>query len=181
MLTDLQKRKLTKLFCVYDNNCGGFLEYKDFELILNKLARLRNWSSRSSKYLALQQTFKKRWKKLEDTADKSHNKQVNLEEWLSYYDEILSDEQKYDEQVNALVSVVFEAFDKDGNNKISQSEWAELLSVYNISPVYAPSIFPKLDANGDGFLTKDELLELIRDFYYSDDPSHPANGMFGPY
>ncbi|MDY7015768.1 MAG: EF-hand domain-containing protein [Cyanobacteriota bacterium] len=181
MLTELQKRKLTKLFCMYDNNCGGFLEYQDFQNVLSKLARLRNWSSRSSKYLILENTLKARWKKLEQAADTSHNKQVNLEEWLNYYDEILSDGQKYNEQVRALVEVLFEAFDRDGDGKINQQEWSELLGVYNISPVYVSSIFPKIDINSDGVLTKEELLELIRDFYYSNDPENPANFMFGPY
>jgi hypothetical protein len=65
--------------------------------------------------------------------------------------------------------------------KISQQEWAGLLSVYNVSPVYAPLVFPKLDANQDGFLSKEEVLQLIRDFFYSNEPEAPANDMFGPY
>ncbi|MGD2181573.1 EF-hand domain-containing protein [Lusitaniella coriacea] len=181
MLSELQKRKLTKLFSMYDANCDGVLVYKDFENMVKKLADLRRWSSRSSKYLILNETFMKRWKTLQKDADTSRNKEISIEEWLYYYEEILGDEKKYNEQVNALIQLVFDAFDKDGDGKISQEEWGELLGAYNISPVYAPLVFPKLDANGDGFLTKEELVQLIYDFYYSDDSEHPANSMFGPY
>lgn len=181
MLAELQKRKLTKLFSMYDANFDGVLVYKDFENIIDKLACLRNWSSRSPKYLVLNETFKKRWKTLQKDADTSRDKQVSLEEWLCYYENILADEKKYNEQVNALIQLIVDVFDQDGNGKMSQEEWAGLLSVYNVSPVYAPIIFPKLDTNGDGFLTKEEIVKLVYDFYYSTDPDNPANSMFGPY
>ncbi|MDJ0516140.1 MAG: EF-hand domain-containing protein [Trichodesmium sp. MO_231.B1] len=35
-------------------------------------------------------------------------------------------------------------------------------------------IFPKLDLNGDGGITKDELVELLRQFHGSDDPNAPG-------
>ena len=46
--------------------------------------------------------------------------------------------------------------------------------------MYAPLVSPRLDANGDGWLTKAEMLTLFHDFCYSDDPGNPANNMFGP-
>lgn len=181
MLTELQKRKLTKLFSMYDRNCDGILAYQDFEKIVEKLADLRNWSSRSSKYLILSNKFSERWQGLQAKADKSRDKKVSLEEWLNYYEEVLSDEQRYRQTIQEFVEVLFEAFDKDSDGKISQPEWADLLCVYNVSSVYAPSIFPKLDTNGDGFLSKEELVQLIREFYYSNEPNAVANSMFGPY
>ncbi|KAB1984653.1 calcium-binding protein, partial [Haemophilus parainfluenzae] len=38
-----------------------------------------------------------------------------------------------------------------------------------------------LDTDQDGWLTKDQVMQLFHDFCYSDDPANPANGMFGPY
>lgn len=50
MLTELQKRKMIKFFSMYDANCDSALVCQDFENLVKKLADLRNWGSRSSKY-----------------------------------------------------------------------------------------------------------------------------------
>jgi Ca2+-binding EF-hand superfamily protein len=181
MLTELQKRKLIKFFSMYDANYDGVLVCQDFENIIKKLATLRNFGTRSSKYQLLMDKCMHNWKSLKGGADTSRDKKVCIEEWLNYYDGVLSEEKKYNQEVRYLMELIFEVFDGDGDGKISQKEWAGLLSVYNVSSVYAPLVFPKLDANQDGFLSKEEVLALIREFFYSDDPEAPANAMFGPY
>jgi hypothetical protein len=181
MLTDLQKRKLTKFFSMYDANCGGCLVAQDFENIAKKFADLRGWGFRSPKYLSLCNQLTYDWKCLKSAADRDHDQKVCLDEWFNYYDEILGNQQKYAERVRSLVALVFEVFDENGDGKISQQEWSGLLKVYNVSPVYGAIVFPSLDKNHDGFLSKDEVLHLIHDFFYSDDPACVANSMFGPY
>ena len=65
MLTDLQKRKLTKLFSMYDSDYTGVLVKKDFELMFKKLATLRNWSKRSPRYIVLEEKLMYKWQRLE--------------------------------------------------------------------------------------------------------------------
>lgn len=181
MLSELQKRKLIKFFSMHDANNDGTLVGPDFENIAKKLADLRNWGARSAKYQVLFNKCIHDWKCLKKDADESHDQKVSLEEWLNWYDQILSDENKYNQEVRYLMELVFEVFDEDEDGKISQQEWAGLLSVYNVSPLYAPLIFPQLDTNQDGFLSKEEVLAMIREFFYSNDLDAPANVMFGPY
>lgn len=181
MLTDLQKRKLTKFFCMYDANHDGELVCQDFDNLVKKMAALRNWGSRYPKYLALQSKFMQTWKLLKGEADTDRDQKVSLLEWLNYYDTVLGDPKKYDQEVRSLMELVFEVFDYDDDGKISQQEWGDFFKVYNISCVYAPSVFLKLDSNQDGFLSRDEALQLIHSFFYENDPEAPANSMFGPY
>ncbi|MGF1604600.1 MAG: EF-hand domain-containing protein [Thermosynechococcaceae cyanobacterium] len=181
MLTELQTRKLTKLFSMYDECCNGYLCKKDFETIVKKLAGVRNWGLRSPRYVALMSQLELDWKGLDQVADKNHNQQVSIAEWLDYYDIVLNDPQQYEQQVKALMEMVFDVFKPDGENGINQNNWGQLLSVYNVSPVYAPLIFPTLDTEQSGVITRDQMLVMIRDFFYSDDVETPANAMFGPY
>ena len=181
MLTDLQKRKLTKLFSMYDSDYTGTLVKDDFELMFKKLSTLRNWSRRSPRCIVLQDTLMRKWQGLAKKADTSHNKQVSRAEWLAYYDEVLADPKACSEEVASLMELIFDVFDQDEDGKVNQEEWGQLLAAFNESPVYASLIFPSLDRDQDGWLTKAEILQLFQSFCYSDDPNEPANSMFGPY
>ncbi|MGF1460518.1 MAG: EF-hand domain-containing protein [Leptolyngbyaceae cyanobacterium] len=181
MLTDLQKRKLTKLFSMYDSDYTGNLVKNDFELMFKKLSTLRDWSKRSPRCIVLEDKLMRKWQGLEKKADTHDNDQVSIDEWLAYYEDVLQDDKACSELVTELIELVFDVFDQDEDGKISQAEWGQLLAAFNESPVYAPSIFPTLDTDQDGWLTKEETRNLFRAFCTSDDPNEPANGMFGPY
>lgn len=181
MLSELQQQKFIKLFSMYDASANGHLDRKDFEAIVNKAARIKNWSSRSAKYQTLLYKYMDKWDGLEKTACNNKKHQVTLPSWLDYHEALLGDGDRYEAQVKELMEIIFDVFDVDGNGEISADEWAEFLSLYNISPVYAAFIFPKIDQDQDGCLSKTDLLELIRQFYYSDDPQSPGNLMFGPF
>lgn len=181
VLTDLQKRKLTKLFSMYDSNYAGILVKDDFELMFKKLSNLRNWSLRSPRCLVLQDKLMRKWEGLAKKADTAHNKQVSRAEWLAYYEDVLADSKACEEEVASLMDLIFDVFDQDEDGKVNQEDWGKLLSAFNESAVYAPLVFPTLDSDQDSWLTKAELMQLFRDFCYSDDPANPANGMFGPF
>ncbi|MBE9157188.1 calcium-binding protein [Nodosilinea sp. LEGE 06152] len=181
MLTDLQQRKLTKLFSMYDSDYTGVLVKKDFELMFKKLSTLRNWSLRSPRCLVLQDKLMRKWQGLEKKADTAHNHQVSRAEWLAYYEDGLSDTELHAEDIISLMDLIFDVFDQDEDGKVNQEEWGQLLAAFNESPVYAPLVFPPLDTDQDGWLTKAEFLEHFSAFCCSDDADNPANGMFGPY
>lgn len=180
MLSELQTRKLTKLFSMYDACCNGYLCKKDFESLAKKLAGVRHWGLRSPRYLGLSNQLTYDWKCLTRDADADHDHKVSLDEWLPYYDAVLSDPKQYEERVRSLMEMVFDIFDISKGG-VNQQDWADLLSIYNVSPIYAATVFPALSSGQSETLDRDQILQLIHDFFYSDDPETPANAMFGPY
>ncbi|NEA30661.1 hypothetical protein G3I17_03095 [Streptomyces sp. SID13031] len=42
-------------------------------------------------------------------------------------------------------------------------------------------VFPKLDLNGDGHLSRQEFRELWSGCWRDDDPESPSQWVFGPY
>lgn len=181
MLTDIQTRKLTKLFRLYDANNDGVLVQQDFITLATRLANLRQGLQASSYYAQIVAHLQQDWVCLCEVADQNHDACITLDEWLDYYAQVLNDIKQYASRVIALVTILFDAFDQDSDGQISEQEWISLLSVFNVLPIYASSIFLNLDVNQDGVLNQDEVLTLIHDFFYINEPSAPANFMFGPY
>ncbi len=181
MLTDIQTRKLTKLFRLYDANDDGILVQQDFIALATRLANLRQGLQASPHFEQILAHLQQDWVCLCQAADQNSDARITLNEWLAYYEQILNDIKQYASRVIALVTLLFAAFDQDNDGQISEQEWINLLSLFNVLPIYASSIFLNLDANQDGVLNQDEVLTLIHDFFYINEPSAPANFMFGPY
>lgn len=181
MLTDIQTRKLTKLFRLYDANNDGVLVQQDFTALAARLADLRQELKASPHHAQILAHLHDDWACLCAAADHDRDARITLGEWLAYYEQILDDIKQYASRVIALVKLLFAAFDQNNDGQISETEWISLLSVFNVLPIYASSIFLNLDVNQDGVLSQDEVLALIHDFFYINEPSAPANFMFGPY
>ena len=180
MLTDTQTRKLTKLFKLYDANQDGILVQQDFTTLATRLAQLRPAPS-SSHHRQILAHLQQDWQCLCAAADQNCDARITLQEWLAYYDQVLDDMKQYASRVVTLATLLFEMFDPHGHGYISEPEWVQLLSIFNVQSIYASSIFLNLDVNQDGVLTQDEMLTLIHDFFYINEPSAPINFMFGPY
>lgn len=181
MLTELQIRKFTKLFTIYDSDNSGLIDLADFERITKELAEYRGWKLYSEKFNAIFSKFAYSWIHLQGVSDKNRDNKVSLEEWLNYYEAILRDSQRYEAEISSLVSLIFDVFDIDGDGTISSKEWIDFLAVYNNHRIYAEKAFARIDNNKDGFITKEEFLKALYDFHYSDDPEALGNSLFIPY
>jgi len=53
--------------------------------------------------------------------------------------------------------------------------------VFGLGVNLARSIFVEPDTNSDGIINREELLEIGRQFYRSDDPGSAGNMLFRPY
>ncbi|NET55004.1 MAG: hypothetical protein F6K47_01985 [Symploca sp. SIO2E6] len=180
MLTELQTKKWTRLFQVYDANGNGVVDKNDFEAIFQNVAEARNLTSGSSSYEQLHAKFIEDWEHLQKDADKNNDGTVELAEWLEHGDHRINSPDMYQTVID-LANQIFELLDLNGNGTISLEEYKIFYRSWRIPEELAAEVFPKLDLNGDGNLSKDEFVELVRQFHHSDDPSNPGNWLFGSY
>ncbi|MEQ8463796.1 EF-hand domain-containing protein [Coleofasciculus sp. E1-EBD-02] len=180
MLTELQTKKWTRLFQVYDADGNGTVTQEDFELIFQNLAKFRNLEANTPQYDQLHAKFMEDWEHLQKDADKDKDGKVQLQEWLEHGDRRIHDQSMYQTVVD-LANQVFELLDLDGNGVITAKEYKTIMQSWHVSEDVAAETFPKLDLNGDGNISKEELVELVRQFHASDDPQAPGNSFFGPY
>jgi EF hand len=196
MLTEFQKRKLMKLFSMYDACNLGVLKISDFECLVERLADLRGWEVDSIPYDDISSKFIYLWNRMRSEIKNVYNSrpeilnnpeawntqirtQITLEEWFIYFDAVLGNKD-YHEEVLALSSAIFTVVDTDESGHLDKAEWADLFRVYNIPIIYVDETFAKIDINRDGNLSKEEVMTMINEFYFSNDPDSAGSYMFGP-
>ncbi|AFY74239.1 hypothetical protein Syn7502_02231 [Synechococcus sp. PCC 7502] len=196
MLTELQKRKLMKLFSMYDACNLGVLKISDFECLAERLGNIRGWATDSIPYENITSKFIYLWNRIRSEIKKVYNSQpeilnnpdawstqirtqITLEEWLTYFDVVLANHE-YHQEILDLSDAIFTVVDSDQSGHLDKSEWADLFRVYNIPVIYVDETFSKIDLNGDGTLSNAEVMSMIEEFYFSSDPNKAGNYMFGP-
>jgi hypothetical protein len=178
VLTDVQRQKLTHLFDVMDSDDDGFVEWEDYERIAKKISSQRNYQPGSAEYEGLMGQYRYGWQQAAPFADE---RGMNLEKWLAYSDAMLTMPGIYDMLVRRTAGMIFDTFDQDGDQKVSVKEWREFFRCYSIDPAEADRCWEKYDLNGDGYVSRSEIVDLFGQFYLSSDPSAPGSYLFGRY
>jgi Ca2+-binding EF-hand superfamily protein len=178
VLTDVQKQKLRHLFGVMDSNGDQHLEWGDYEGIAKNIADTRGYDPSSAEYQALIGQYKYGWEQAKPFVE---NDGMDLDGWMAYNDALLSTPGVYDTLVRPAAEMIFDAFDLDGDQKVSVEEWRAFFRCYSIDPGEAEDCFEKYDLNGDGYVSRSELIDLVGQFYLSADPDAPGNYLFGSY
>ena len=181
MLTDLQTRKLTRRFKVSDSDHNGVLERVDFERIADVAADLRGWKPGSPEHKRLQANLIGWWSGMQPVADVDKSNQITLQEWLDYNDRLIHDAALYQQTSGAVIEFDLQVYDLDGDGTLNLGDYTAFFKSLGLSAAAAAEVFPKLDRNGDGFISRPELLQLVDEFFKSDDPQAPGNWMLGPY
>jgi len=87
---------------------------------------------------------------------------------------------KYKQLVEGYSTYLVKVIDYSGDNKISLDEY---LKWANCNPAVfkksAEACFKKCDLNSDNFITPDEVVKCINQFFQSVNPEDPGNTFFG--
>jgi Ca2+-binding EF-hand superfamily protein len=130
---------------------------------------------------ALRDAYTTLWDRIRSGADSDGDHGVDLDEWLGYWQRALEDDDRFEEEVQAITDRLFRIFDLDDDDSIGSSEFADFYGVFGLAVSLADAVFARLDVDDDGVITRDELLEMSRQFYRGDDVEDPGNLLFGPY
>jgi juvenile hormone diol kinase len=186
VLGKLQQIKLTYFFNVIDRDHNGFIEADDFSTFVSRLAALRGVEPGSLEYEQFHPDALARWNEVRQSADKDYNGRIGLQEWLDYWSaEMDAIADAAGESPNfALVQLkhsahfTFDLLDRDDDEKISAEEYGHVLQAWGLD-IDTGAVFQRLDLNSDGFITRDELVQLSKQFFLSNDPEVPGNYICG--
>jgi Ca2+-binding EF-hand superfamily protein len=81
--------------------------------------------------------------------------------------------------VRPLAEAVIALVDEDADRTLDRSELARLLTACRVAPETAAATSAQLDADGDGRVSADEIVEAVRDFCIGE-PA-PGSWLFGRF
>jgi Ca2+-binding EF-hand superfamily protein len=179
MLTPLQQRKVARMFQVYDINRDGKLEREDFSAVGHNIAEQRGFPPGSAGYTALAGKYEEFWGRL-STANGGKSS-IDLSQYLTLMDAQLGDRAHFEATIHDLGGAAFDVLDSDRDGKVTIEEYRAFLRAHAIDPSLADRAFPVLDLDGDGHISKPEVIQIVKEFYYSDDPAAPGNLFYAVY
>ena len=180
MLSDLQRQKLTRYFRVYDVDDDGRIGPADFRRVVENVRILHGLADGSPAHEELLDGDLKRWESLRAHADADRDGGVDLDEWLGYWEGVVEDDDRYREEVAPVTIRMLEIFDTDEDGVLGPDEFADYFGVYGLSVDMARRVFDELDANDDGAISREELVEMSEVFHRGDEPGAPGNRFLGP-
>lgn len=179
-LTDLQKRKLTRFFTVYDQNNDGVIERADYILLADNIAKAKGFPPESPLSMRTRECLLQVWHNLEILADKDADGVVTLEEFLDYRDALHQDEVKYNDLVTAGLTI-FDIMDDNHDGKLELHEFKAFYSFFQLDEDLAETVFKRLDIENSGYLTREQIRIYSRQFNLGDDPEAVGNWLFGEF
>ena len=173
MASEFQRRKITGVFDAMGGDGRGFLEQRDFEALTARWTALRGVAPGSERCVRLRTIMLGWWDSLSANArDRDH---VTLDDVLAVVDQLPT----MTDAVTATADSMFEAIDENADDRISRSEYRQLIEAWPGQETDTDEIFPLLDLDADGHLSRDEFRRLWSQFWVGDDPQAPGTWVFG--
>jgi len=180
IFSETQKRKVHHLFDVLDIDRNGQLEPDDFVNVGRKIiAQLDLDQSSRSARLILLKAYRLFVQLLADLENPEMN--LTLWDWIEFFKNQIESSNgkilKY--YIYRTSRHIFDLFDMDRDKRISRNEYANMLTIYNIPQNTAIEGFNELDTNKDDFISAEEMIEGLKNFFNSDQSNAKGNMIFG--
>ncbi|MGH3431498.1 MAG: EF-hand domain-containing protein [Thermocrispum sp.] len=174
-------RKLTRRFQTFDSDADGYVERSDFETSAHALADEFGHGPDAAARTGLVHLSRGLWEHLATAADADSDGQITEAEYKrAFADGLLVTPDSFELGYRPFLQAIMTIADTDGTGRLSVDEhirWTRALM--NLPESDARDIHRRLDADGDGQITTEDLLTAIYDFYFDEDPEGPGGWLLG--
>lgn len=165
MTADAIKRKLEQLFNATDANNDGYVEWADYQRIVDRYLTAFTIDKDERKGQTLQVTYQMYWLELLRHANRSQR--LTRDEYIAANRAASIDTSRFN-MVEGIPHAIVDIMDNDDDNEINKEEFAQFLQASGITAPHAMDTFAALDTDGDGRISRQEYVRSVREFFHSD-------------
>jgi Ca2+-binding EF-hand superfamily protein len=168
--------KVEQAFNAMDTNNDGYLEWPDYQRIVDRYLTEYKIDKNEMKGQALQVAHLSTWLEVQRHANGSQR--LSKDEYIAAIRAASVDTSRFN-IVEGLPQAIFDVMDTDEDNAISKEEFARFLGVWEVTAPEAMEVFTRLDTDKDGSISRQEYIRSWREFFYSSDLNAPGSLYFG--
>ncbi|MER7082000.1 Ca2+-binding protein, EF-hand superfamily [Saccharopolyspora kobensis] len=163
MANAIATERLRKRFAKWDADGSGSLERSDFEQEAAEIAQAFGKSATSPQARALTDAFTSMFEQVAKGAGS-----LSEEQFIAAAGPLVEAgaESKFDQVLGPVVKGVVGLCDQNNDGQINGEEFATWLIAVGVDESKTATLFEQVDKDGNGELSVDELLAVVRDFHY---------------
>jgi Ca2+-binding EF-hand superfamily protein len=181
-ITAFLDRKLTRRFKTYDSDQDGFISREDFELAGARTTAEFGLSDDDPRVKEFREQLLTVWDHLSAVTDVNNDGRISLTEYkIAFAKGLLEKPESFDAKYVPYLDALMAVADTDDDGRLGVEEhvrWTGALM--NLPESVARDVHARLDHDGDGLISTDDLLAAIRAYYFSEDPNGPGAWLLGP-
>jgi Ca2+-binding EF-hand superfamily protein len=168
MTTAIANDRLRRRFEKWDVDGDGVLDRSDFEEEAGRVAQAFGKGVNSPEGRALRNAFLDLFDYHATEAGIGPHGQLSEEQFVDINERLMFErgESRFDRVLRPVLEALVGLCDDNGDGQINQWEFTNWLKGVGVGPAEARTAFQRIDANGDGELSVEELLAAVRNFHY---------------
>ncbi|MFI1605565.1 EF-hand domain-containing protein [Streptomyces griseofuscus] len=168
MSTAAANERLVKRFEKWDTDGNGVLDAADFQSEARRIAQNLGKDADAPEVQELQAAFTGLYEYLAEKSGVEAGGAISRQQFLDATGDMLfkEGEASFNRALSPIVKALIRLCDEDHDGQIDAREFQAWLSGVGVPLSEAGLAFQKVDKNGDGRLSEDELLEVVRDFHF---------------
>jgi Ca2+-binding EF-hand superfamily protein len=156
--------RLEQRFKLWDTNGDGVIDRSDFEAEAQQIVRAFGEDENTPRAAQVVTAFRQMWDFL---AGKIGTTSLSLEQFKQVsLDQIISQgDAGFARVLRPTIQAIVTLCDIDGDGRIDPREFGNWLRAIGADPSRAAELFRRVDADGDGYLSVDELVRAVQAYH----------------
>ncbi len=181
MISNLQERKLDRMFGLLDRDTNNVLEYEDLLGYASRLMSAFSTVPTDPKGQAVLDGFHVFWQLLLSSIDLDGDRKITIDEWRAGMTAaFIADGGGFERGLRPAAQAVMALADTDGDGTVSRTEFQASAEAMGVAAGDREVAFDHLDTDGSGTLSVDELVGAVKEYVISADPDVRGNWLLGP-